>query len=181
MKWRLPPKIKPQNMFTHLLFLQSGGTVMCRRDAVLKYGGSYEHHCTWAEDHYLWLQILLNHEIYYDMTPLFWYHTEESELNGPNRQIPEQLFPFLVAPEPIRRNCPAEYQRTLEKFLAHTAWLDFHRMMDQGNVSAARYLLKQFPLMKSWRWKYIKARIKMAFPELVPLVQAVKTNIPKLK
>lgn len=176
--WRLPPEIEPEKLLGRLFYFQSGGNVVCRRDIILKYGGSYERRCTWAEDHYLWLQVLLNHKVYYDNTPLFWYHTEESELNGPNRKLPEQLFSFLTDPEPIRRNCPAEFRQALEAFLAYSAQLDFFRMVKQENMPCARYLLQNFPLMKSWRWDFIKSRVKATCPWMIPYVRVLKKLIP---
>jgi glycosyltransferase involved in cell wall biosynthesis len=175
--WRLSPEIEPEKMWPFLFYLQSGGTVMCRRDIVLKYGGSYEHRCTWAEDQYLWLQVMLNHRIYYDMTPLWQYHTEESELNEHNRKLPEPLFPFLTDPDPIKKNCPVEYQITLERFLIYAAKVDFFRMVGHENMPAAKYLLRNFPSMKSIEWGFIKARIKVIFPWMIPWVRTIKKLI----
>ena len=171
--WRLPTGIKPLDMWIALFRIQAGSTI-CSRELILKYGGSYN--CAYAEDQYLWLQVLLNHAVYYDMTPLFWYHTEVSDLNVPDCCLRAPLLPFVANPEPIRRNCPAAYQITLEKFLAHAAWFDFHRMANRGDVSAARELLKQFPLMKSWRWEFIKSGVKLAFPGLIPLFRVFKAK-----
>jgi hypothetical protein len=168
-------------MWGSLIYLQAG-VVVCRRDVFLELGGSCERRCTYVEDQYLWLQILLNYTIYRDTVPLLWYHTEDSELYGPNRKTPTPLLPFLADPEPIRKKCPADYRLTLERFLSFAAWADFPRMVSQGDMPAARYLLQQFPMMKylaikESRWSFIKLRIKVACPWLIPYVRALKQLI----
>jgi hypothetical protein len=172
--------MNPMEMWGSLIYLQSG-VVMSRRDVFLEFGGSYERHWTYLEDQYLWLQILLNHKIYRDATPLLWYHTEDSDLEGPNRMSPEPLWPFLADPEPVRKNCPADYRLTLEKFLSYAALLNFDRMVSRGDMPAARYLLQHSPVMKVspkyWGLWFIRLRIKVAWPWLIPYVRAVKQFI----
>lgn len=171
--WRLPTQIKPSDMWTAIFRIQAGSTI-CRRELIIEYGGSYDG--SFAEDQYLWLQILLNHAVYYDMTPLFWYHTEESDLNVPENYARGHSLPFVANPEPLRKKCPAEYKMTLEQFLAHSAWFDFHRLAGQGNISAARSLFTQFPLMKSFRWNYAKSMVKLAFPKLARRLRALRSK-----
>jgi glycosyltransferase involved in cell wall biosynthesis len=175
--WRLTPEIEPKEMWGSLFYLQSL-VVVCRRDVVLEFGGFYEHHCTYLEDQYLWLQILLNYRIYRDTTPLCWYHTEDSELADSNRKSPIPLFPFLSEPEPILRNCPVEYRLALKKLLLYVAALNFSIMISQDDTSAAKYLLKQFPMTKYFReyskWIFTKQRIKVAVPWLIPCVRILK-------
>jgi glycosyltransferase involved in cell wall biosynthesis len=178
--WQLSPELEVKEMWGSFFYLQSS-VMVCRRDVVLEFGGFYEHHCTYMEDQYLWLQVLLKYRIYRDTTPLYWYHTEDSDLVGPNRILPRPLFPFLAEPEPIRKNCPVYYRLTLEKLLSYAAFLNFPIMISQGDLSAARYLLKQFPMMRDFGedlgWMYIKLRIKVALPWLIPYVRVVKQFI----
>ena len=131
--WRLSPEAGAAEMWGSLIYLLSC-VVICRRDVFLEFGGFYEHHCTYAEDQYLWLQILLNCRIYRDTTPLFWYHTEDSDLELWTRESSVPIMPFLADPEPIRKNCPPEYRSALEKLLPFAASLNFSYMVTDGAV-----------------------------------------------
>ncbi len=168
--WQLNPRIEPIELWGNIIFAQTW-VVVCRRDIFQKYGGFYEHHCTYAEDIYQWLQIFLNHKVYRDLTPLHWYHIEDSDLEGPNRLVPIPIFSFLEDPEPIRQNCPSDYLLALEKFFGLVAAMNFNIMYKQNNISSAMYILKKFPMMKeykkNWRWILFKLRIKLAFPWIV--------------
>jgi glycosyltransferase involved in cell wall biosynthesis len=174
--WRLSPQAKPKEVWGSLLYLQSW-VVMCKRQDLIDNGGFYERHCTYLEDHYLWLQFLLKYRIYRDATPLHWYHTEDSDLEGPRRVNPEPIWPFLSDPAAIRRNCPANYRSTLERFLSYAAMLEFNRMVSRADVLAARRLLKQFPRLnrfglREWGWEYIRRRIMVSLPKKTSLREA---------
>ena len=175
--WRLPPDIDTLILWGSFLYLQTWA-VMCRRDVIIKYGGFYERRCTYAEDQYLWLQIILNCKIYRDTEPLFWYHTEDSELLGPNRKINYTIFPYLAEPGPIRGNCPTGLRDCLERLFGITAASDYSNMAAQCDLEVMKYLLEAFPSMKKWvrDWRRVlfKVRIKLAMPWMVPPVRAVK-------
>jgi glycosyltransferase involved in cell wall biosynthesis len=178
--WRLPPEIEPPEMWGSLIYMQTWA-VVCRRDVFLEFGGSYERRCTYLEDHYLWLKILLNCKMYRDTTPYVWYHTEDSELDGPNRRLALPLFPFLSDPEPIRKSCLHSYRLALERFLPFVALINIH-VMAGDNTPALKYLLRQFPqvkylAMKDSIWWFIKLRIKITLPWLVSYVKAAKRLI----
>lgn len=187
--WRLHPETEPLEMWGSFIHIQQG-VLVCQRDIFLKYGGFYEHHCTYGEGRYLWLQVLLNHRIFRDTTPLHWHHVEDSDLDGPNRKLPITLFPMLTDAESIRKNCPADYRLTLEKFLAFFAEINFNLMYSQhdnsyADISSTIFLLKEFPMMKDfkkdWSWLLIKLRIKVALPWLVFYMKAIKQHIQFLR
>jgi glycosyltransferase involved in cell wall biosynthesis len=175
--WRLSPETEPAVFWGMLIYLQTWA-VVCRRDIYLRFGGTYERRCNICEDQYLWLQILLNCKIYRDIKPLHWYHTENSELYGPNRNFNYTLFPFLQNPGPIRKSCPQEYFPTLEQLFGLAAALDFSTMATQCDLRQMRYLLKEFPLLTEWKkdWPihFVKAGIKLAFPFLKPLLKVAR-------
>jgi glycosyltransferase involved in cell wall biosynthesis len=171
--WRLRPEAGPTEIWSALFYVQSGGCVTCRRDVFRKYGGSYEHGCTHGEDQYLLLQILFNHPVYRDTTPLWWYHTEASDLYGPRRVSAVPPFPWVADPDPIRRVCPPEFRGALEDFLAYTAYRDFRMMFGRADWAAAKDLLRHYSLAKPGGAEFYRLRIKMmglrAFPFLRPL------------
>jgi len=155
----------------------------CRREALLQLGGFYENHCSFGEDTYLWLLLLLTHPIYWEAKPLLWYHTEDSGLNwyysrgvdlaSEEALLKRPLLPCLTDPARLRSHCPAEYSSLLEHFLAREALLASLSRTSCGDFATAQKLRRVFPLMRTFRRDYAKLRIKLALPWLVPLVRTV--------
>jgi glycosyltransferase involved in cell wall biosynthesis len=120
-RWELPVQIEPREMKASLDVIQSGCTVLCHRAALLEFKGFYENRCTYGEDGYLWLQVILNYPIFRDPSPLAIYHVEASTLGifGRNGICPPR--PILTDPEPVRRACPPRYRNLLESYLVYWA------------------------------------------------------------
>ncbi len=177
--WRLQPDIDPPLMGAALAFIHSAGAVLCRRDILTRFGGFYENACVYGEDLYLWLQVMLNCRIFRDPTPLFWQHTESSDLvkSGQALNRTQPLMPFLTAPEPIRASCPQEYNMLLERYLAYEALCSAHECSTEGDLATAHRLMKNYPLMKRRRWQYIKLRYKLALPMTVPFLQKTRRSL----
>ncbi len=175
-EWRLQPHTDPRLMGAALAMVHSAGAVLCRREVFARFGGFYEKACIYGEDLYLWLKVILNCIIFRDPTPLFWQHTESSELSLDGRAIhrSQPLMPFLTCPGPIRKSCPPHLKDLLEQYLAYEALCSAHECSTEGNMSAAKYLVKHYPLMKSLGWQYTKLSCKLAFPAAVPLLQRSK-------
>jgi len=174
--WRPEPSMDPRLMGAALAFMHSAGAVLCRRDILTRFGGFHENACVYGEDLYLWLQVMLNCRIFRDPTPLFWQHTECSELARHGRALnrKQPVMPFLTCPEPIRRACPRDHEGLLERYLAYEALCSAHECATEGNMSVARQLARRYPLMKSHRWQYMKLRYKLAFPATVPFLRRCK-------
>ncbi|MBE0535418.1 MAG: glycosyltransferase family 2 protein [Phycisphaerae bacterium] len=174
--WRLEPHMDPRLMGAALAFMHSAGALMCRREVLMRFGGFYEKACVYGEDLYLWLQVMLNCRIFRDPAPLFWQHTESSELTNAGRAVQRKqpVMPFLTFPDVIRRTCPQTHRKLLERYLAYEALCSAHECSTEGNVSVARGLLMNYPWMKSHRWQYTKLRYKLAFPKTVPFLRKSK-------
>jgi len=171
--WRLPNNVSHTDLHTYLTMLHTC-TFLCKRDVVYKYGGFYsKRECKRGEDRYLQLQLLLNHKIYRIMEPLMWYHTEAFGIST-IKAFPKPLVPILTDPEPIQANCPEVYREALEQYLASLALYSAHEYSNSNGRSTAVYLVRQYPLMKKWLWKYIKLRIKIAFPMLNTIIKKYK-------
>ncbi len=137
--WRPEPDTAPEK-FKELLEFFFSGSILAKREMLLKYGGFYEKHCTFQEDTYLWLQIVLNEKIYRNPTPVMIWHRESSELStGRRSQYP--MIPILSDPEPIRKNCPAQYRDLLEGYLKHVAHLHARRFLKYGEGQIVRDLI----------------------------------------
>jgi len=74
--WTLPTDPDPLEFKSHLDSLHSAGAVLCTHEVVQRFGGFYENGCTYGEDAYLWLKVILNCHIYRLSGSLFVYHTE---------------------------------------------------------------------------------------------------------
>jgi hypothetical protein len=150
-------------------------TTTVRRDVIEKYGGFYQKdHCTLGEDYYLWVQVLLGHDVYRLLEPLVWYHIEASELGvGPKNGKP--LEPVLTDPDPLRQHCPPERREVLERWLAQFALATAHELAALGDGRRAAWLAQSFPLMRARRWEYLKLQLKLAAPALVPCLRRARS------
>jgi len=171
--WQLPKNVSHTDLHTYLTMLHTC-TFICKHEVVDKYGGFYSvRKCKRGEDRYLQLQLLFNHKIYRMMEPLMWYHTETfgvSIIEKPHKP----LVPILSDPEPIRANCPEVYREALERYLASLALNYAHDYANSDDISVAVQLVRQFPLMKEWLWKYIKLMVKINLPRLNTIIQEYK-------
>ena len=168
--WRLPPDMAPVPMKKAVEALWTG-TVVCRRDVVERFGGFYaKDRCTYGEDNYLWVRIVLNCRIYRDPSPLAWYHTEASDLGIHGREGVRPPVPILTDPEPVRAGCRPEYRDTLERYLAHIALLTARRHFYAGDRSTARWAVRTFPRMRELGTDYLKLRCEMASGPLIRLI-----------
>jgi len=120
-RWELPVQFGPKEMKAALDVIRSGCTVLCHRAALLEFKGFYENHCTYGEDGYLWLQVILNYPIFRDPSPLAIYHIEASTLGIFGRKGICPPRPILTDPEPVRRACPPAYRVLLENYLLYWA------------------------------------------------------------
>jgi glycosyltransferase involved in cell wall biosynthesis len=174
--WKMPTKMKPHLLKPTLDFFHSGAIVGFR-EVIQQFGGFYQkNRCTYGEDIYLWLQIALNYKVYRDPQALMWYHSEASELGIFQRKV-IPAWPMLTDPEPLRNNCPKEYQDMLEKYLAYYTNIAALRYAKIGDASTARRLLKDFPKAKNFRQKYLRVQLEIlsgTFPQLREKIRQIK-------
>jgi glycosyltransferase involved in cell wall biosynthesis len=146
--------------------------VLARREIVHKYGGFYSNkHCTYGEDTYLWLQVLLNHKVYRVLQPLVWFHVEASELGRWRKLRP--LKAVLTDPGPLHENCPRQYVGLLDAYLNLYLLLSACGRARHGDLDGARALLKQFPAHKKLSWGYFVAG---AYVALTPLLRILLSS-----
>jgi len=62
----------------------------------------------------------------------------------------------------------------LERYLASLALNYAHDYANSDDISVAVQLVRQFPLMKEWLWKYIKLMVKINLPRLNTIIQEYK-------
>ncbi len=144
----LPPDLNADRIKHTLDFTHTSSVVM-RRDIARKYGGFYDRkRCTYGEDSWLWLQVLLNHPVTFDTTPRSWYHTYDSELGVGRVQIPPAR-PVVTDPEPLRDVCPNQHRPLLERIRGLLALQDARRFAISGDAATARSILRLAPQWES--------------------------------
>ena len=164
--WRMPTNTDPRFMKRAIDFFHPGD-IVCRREVIERFGGFYTKDCcNYGEDVYLWVQIALNYKIYLDPAPLFWWHTEASEISAysPRKLVPR--WPMLTNPEPIRSDCPPEYRVLLERYLAYLALFAACRCARSGDAITAQKLLTCYPLARIFVWNYAKTQLHIALASL---------------
>ncbi|MCP4592598.1 MAG: glycosyltransferase [bacterium] len=167
--WRLPPGAAPREVKRAVDFFCSGTTV-CYREVLECCGSFYsKDRCTYGEDSYLWLQVLLNHEVYRDPVPLMWVHSEASQL-GLNRRTSYPPYPVLLDPGPVRDRCPVEYRELLERCLCYYAVLSARRRALVGDVTTARELLQRYRPRRAFSWGHAATCVDRALATS-PVVQ----------
>lgn len=160
------------NKVKSVIDLFSSGSTLSKRDAIQDLGGFYEKGCTYGEDSYLWLQVVLNNTVYLNPKPLMLNHTEESEL-GLGRKMPLPPWPMVLDPEQIFDSCPDKYRGLLSKIMDYYALLAIWRSIDANNIETPCKILKDFPITDTFRWDYVKVRLKTKTPSFYSLCKRV--------
>jgi cellulose synthase/poly-beta-1,6-N-acetylglucosamine synthase-like glycosyltransferase len=172
--WRLRPDMSVEVLYRVLN--QIGPAIVCRRTALEQTTGFYENRCMLREDTYLWVQLLLNYEFYWDPEPSAYYHVTASELTG-LRNRPHPPCPVTVDPAPIRERCPSEYQPFLERFLAFYAMRDAVGMARTGDYTTGLRVVRQYPLARTMRAAYLNVHLQVLLMIAVaPLARWVRAS-----
>ena len=167
-QWRLPPEL-PADQYKPNLDVLHSGAIVCDRNVVNRFGGFYDKDCcTYGEDIYLWLQVILNYPIYRDLRPLMWYHTEASDLAIWNQVRPP--WPMLLEPEPIRHSCPESHRPILESILTTYAAIAAYRATTVEDLATANRLFEAFPAAR-----------KQMFQDWRKRVDYLIANVPNLR
>jgi GT2 family glycosyltransferase len=115
--------------------------VLCRREEIVRLGGFYDRdRCTYGEDSYLWLRLLMQSPVYRVTRPLIWLHTDASEL-GHGRRTPYPVPPILYHVDEALAECPESHRALLASYLDdYTIWVA-GLLARQGEGREARRLL----------------------------------------
>lgn len=150
--FRVQPGMDPLRLVHSLAFMCPWSTLV-RAEVVRRWGGFYEKRCLYAEDAYLWLKVLLNEPVAFQMKPLVRFHAEASGLsNNFVRSTP--IEPFLTDPDPIRDVCPKELRPLLAKVFAIRAFKRACVLSYWGDWRTARSLRTKFATPGDWRLPY---------------------------
>jgi hypothetical protein len=177
--WQLTAELPTDQLKPSLDILHSGA-IVARRQPLADLGGFYDAPgCTYGEDIYLWLQVILAHPIYRTPEPLAWYHLEASEIGvWQRRQLP--VWPMVLQPQPLRDRCPPIARPQLERYLSYYAVLAARRLAGAGRGAEAGQLLQQYPQARQFSLEYSKAQWEIAiapFPKLQKWTKAAQTQL----
>lgn len=143
-----------------MLAYMSPWSTMVRADVIRRWGGFYDkERCLYAEDAFLWLKVLLNERVAFNLHPLVQFHVEASGLSR-NLQGARPVEPFLIHPEEIEAQCPPHLHDLLSHVLAIRAFKTACVLGYWGHWREARSLVKRFAVAGGWRLpKYVPAQV----------------------
>ena len=156
---RVGPETSPELVVSMLAYMSPCSTV-ARAEAVRRHGGFYERdRCLYGEDAHLWLKVLLNEPVAFDLRPLVRFHHDASDLSK-NLRGARPVEPFLLRPEEIESGCPARLRELLARVLAIRAIKTACVLGYWGHWREARALRRRFSVAGDWRLpKYVPAQV----------------------
>jgi hypothetical protein len=144
-------------------FMTSSST-MIRTQAARKWGGFYDRDaCRFGEDTVLWLKVLLNETVWFELAPLAIVDRGASALSG-NYTAARPVEPFLADPEEIAAVCPRELAGVLRSFYALRACKTAAVLGYWGESREARRLFRRFVSARDWRQPFFAAALVACTP-----------------
>jgi hypothetical protein len=159
-------KVTPQTppvILLHMLACMTPCTTVARASVVRRWGGFREDGCRYAEDAMLWLKVLLNETVSFQLEPLVHVHRDASGLSG-NLSGPHPLEPFLADPEEVERLCPPELRPLLRQFYAIRASKTAAVWGYWGEWREARQIFQRFVSARDWRLPFFAAGLAGSTP-----------------
>lgn len=146
---RVRPDMSPSQVVSMLAYMSPCTTVV-RAEAIRKWGGFHEDRCVFGEDAQLWLKVLLNETVAFNLRPLARFHREASGLSK-NLNGVRPVEPFLHDSREVEAACPAALRDLLGSVLAIRAAKTACVLGYWGHWREARSLVQKFTGAKNWR------------------------------
>ena len=150
-------RVKPDTkaaLVVSLLAYMSPCSTLTRAKVFRKWGGFYERdRCTFGEDSFLWLKVLLNESVVFNLKPLVQFHREASGLSY-NLSGSRPVEPFLKDPREIEAACPPELRGLLSQVLAIRAAKTACVLGYWGHWREAREIAGRYTGPGNWRLPY---------------------------
>ena len=151
--FRFRPGTSPLPAAYRLAYMSPWSTVV-RARIVRKWGGFYSRNrCLFAEDSYLWLKILLNETVAFQLAPAVRHYTDASEL-GHNLNGARPVEPFLLDPSEIEAACPPHLRPLLANILAIRAFKSACMLGYWGLWREANSIRNRFSVPGDWTLPY---------------------------
>jgi glycosyltransferase involved in cell wall biosynthesis len=160
---RVGPNTAPSLVVSMLAYMSPWST-MARTHVIRKWGGFYSlEKCLFAEDAFLWLKVLLNESVAFNLKPLVRFHREASGLSK-NLKGARPVEPFLKDPTEIEAVCPPPLRELLARVLAIRAAKTACVLGYWGHWREARALMKRFVKGEDWRVPYYAPALVCSTP-----------------
>lgn len=142
-RWSLDPELGPQSV-KDIIDACQPSCVVIEKDLFWHYGGYYDkNRCTYGEDSYLMIQLVLGGDIVFEREPHVHFHVEDSEL-GAGRKGLHPLRPYLIDSEPLIRNCPTERRTQLAELFAYYCLMEAEKFSRVGDWRTTRQMFRLF-------------------------------------
>jgi glycosyltransferase involved in cell wall biosynthesis len=160
--FRLTSDMPPMQVIHSLAYMCPWSTIV-RSSVFRHFGGFFEERCLYAEDAFLWLQVLLNEGVAFQMKPLVRFHREASGLSN-NFVRKSPIEPFLTHPDRIEAGCPANLRPLLAQVLAIRAFKRSCVLGYWGQWREAIALRRRYSLPGRWGLPYYGASLLAGTP-----------------
>jgi Glycosyl transferase family 2 len=175
---RVDAGTSPERLVFMLAYM-SPCTTIARASILRRWNGFFSaRRCLYGEDAFLWLKVLLNHPVAFELQPLVHIHTDASSL-GVGRTGVRPIEPFLESPEQIETCCPSSLRPLLAGFLATRAFKTACVLGYGGQWRTARALVRRHYAGGAWRLPYFAPALVCSSPLggwLGHLLRAVTTK-----
>jgi glycosyltransferase involved in cell wall biosynthesis len=126
-------------------------STVVRKPIFEELGGYYaKYRCVYSEDAWLYLRLLLRYPAAFDSRTLTFRYEDASEL-AVNVKGARPIEPFLVDPDSITSDCPADMRPLLREVLARRALKTAGVYGYWGEFRKSRELFRRFVSPKDWR------------------------------
>ncbi len=150
---RIQPDTDPALVVSMLAYMSPCST-LTRAEVVRKWGGFFDREkCVFGEDAFLWLKVLLNEQVVFNLKPLVQFHREAAGLSY-NLSGSRPVEPFLKDPREIEAACPPALRDLLAQVIAIRAAKTACVLGYWGRWREARDLVKRYTAPKNWRLPY---------------------------
>ncbi|HVS83787.1 MAG TPA: glycosyltransferase [Pyrinomonadaceae bacterium] len=152
------------SLVVSMLAYMSPCSTLTRAEVTRKWGGFYDREkCAFGEDAFLWLKVLLNERVAFNLKPLAQFHREASGL-GKNLNGSRPVEPFLEDASEIEAACPPPLRDLLRNVLAIRAAKTACVLGYWGHWREARSLMHRFTSAKNWRLPYHASAVVCSTP-----------------
>ena len=160
---RIHADTKPALVVSMLAYMSPCST-LTRAEVIRKWGGFYDRaKCAFGEDAFLWLKVLLNETVAFNLKPLVQFHREASGLSK-NLNGSRPVEPFLEDASEIESACPPALRDLLSQVLAIRAAKTACVLGYWGHWREARSLMQRFASAKNWRLPYHASAVVCSTP-----------------
>ena len=163
----LPADIPPE-MVKACVDLFAQGAMLIDRKVVDHLGGYLEDRCTYGEDAFLWLRVLLHYPLYVCKEPLLRVHLDSSVL-GAKRTTPYPVHALVERATAVLADCPERYRELIKAVLDYYALISLRRRLDCRDYVSAQRIMGCFPLSRQYRAQFLKVRIKSGLLAYIPI------------